>query len=80
MKAIRRTKYVYVVGYNDNAMGELVRSEQHFNDFAYALDTAIDLLNRCDHVLIFAGDEEVPYVISTLNIVPKGTIIINRKD
>lgn len=80
MTDITKCDFVYVAGYNDNAMGELVRSEKHYVDLPYAFTVALELLNRCDHALIFGDNEEIPLVMSTLSIVPKGTIIINRKE
>lgn len=77
---IRRCELVYVVGYNDNAMGEAVQSEKHFVELPYAFTTALSVLDSCDHVLIIAWDEEVPYIFTSLNALPKGTIIMNIKE
>lgn len=80
MVDIRHCDFVYVAGYNDNAMGEAVLSEKHFVELPYAFTVALSILDKCDHAVIIAGDEEVVYTFTSFNALPKGTVIMNRKE
>lgn len=78
---IRHCDFVYVAGYNDNAMGEAVRSEKHFVELPYAFTTALNILDRCDHAVIISDDnEEIPYIYTSPRVLPSGTILIDRKE
>lgn len=44
--------YVHVLGLTDNADGNAYKSEDMLTETGYAFTTAIDMLTRCDHVLM----------------------------
>ena len=53
---MKTNDYVYVLGYNDHADGNRYFAEEHLVELPYAFTTAINVLSRCDNVVIIDNE------------------------
>lgn len=53
---MKNDDYVYVLGYNDHADGNSYFAEEHVVELPYAFTSAINVLSRCDNVVIIDSE------------------------